>query len=343
MKDFLDILNIYRLNDYFKYNKSKNTLICKETKTKIEFIGLDKVLDIQGLKSNYWVLDEAIQIEWNIFQQLILRLTNPSQDKKQNQVFILYNPSDKTHWILKNIIEKRTDFQLIKSTYKDNHFLPEESITEIEELKFTDHDAWLVYGKGDWADVRGAVFKNWSTYETLDEREVDEVYYGVDWGFKNDFTTCIKVSVKKKQKEIYCEELIFQVGLTNPDIHNLLCADERIDFKDHIVADNSELKSVEEFNRLGWRNFQSVEKGKGSIAFGIDILNRYKIFIKSDSSYLIEEFENYKWLENKNNVITNVPVDKWNHGIDAIRYVARTWLGEEERSGGFRIFQIGRK
>jgi phage terminase large subunit len=35
---------------------------------------------------------------------------------------------------------------------------------------------------------------------------------------------------------------------------------------------------------------------------------------------MIKEFRNYKWQEDKNGNILNVPVDMFNHTIDAIRY-----------------------
>ncbi|MEI8049547.1 MAG: terminase large subunit [Bacteroidota bacterium] len=36
---------------------------------------------------------------------------------------------------------------------------------------------------------------------------------------------------------------------------------------------------------------------------------------------LIREFKNYKWKEDQSGKATNEPIDKFNHGIDAVRYV----------------------
>jgi phage terminase large subunit len=34
----------------------------------------------------------------------------------------------------------------------------------------------------------------------------------------------------------------------------------------------------------------------------------------------IRELKNYKWKEDQAGKATNVPIDKFNHGIDAVRY-----------------------
>jgi phage terminase large subunit len=67
-------------------------------------------------------------------------------------------------------------------------------------------------------------------------------------------------------------------------------------------------------------NIQPSLKGKNSIAAGIDLLKRYKIHLVSDSDNLIMEFRNYKWLEDRSGKLTNTPIDKNNHLIDAVRY-----------------------
>ena len=62
---------------------------------------------------------------------------------------------------------------------------------------------------------------------------------------------------------------------------------------------------------------------------GIDILKRYKIKITKRSINLIRELKNYKWKEDASGKPLNVPVDKFNHGIDGIRYacMGRLFMG----------------
>lgn len=335
LKDFLKVIKELELTPAFKYNKSTSTLECKRSGSTIEFVGLNQPDKFQGISANYWLIDECMQVDWSVFQQIILRLTEPTTDNIPNQIFLLYNPTDKSHWIKTKIIGQRTDYDLFVSTYKDNPFLQEVDIEEIENLKLFDVNAWLVYSAGEFADVRGAVFIGWKRYDIQPpETDFDEVYYGLDWGFSTDYTTVIRVSVKQKAKEIYCDQVYWQRAKTNPQINERL--EQLIPKDSKIVADSSEPKSCEEFRRMGWTNFKGVMKGAGSINRGLEIMQRYKIFVKSSSMDLLEEFDNYKWLEDKNGNMLNVPNDKYNHGIDAIRYVAMTYL--YQKSGTSEIF-----
>jgi len=61
-------------------------------------------------------------------------------------------------------------------------------------------------------------------------------------------------------------------------------------------------------------------KGKDSILAGSDVLKRYKMKVTKRSVNLIRELKNYKWREDQAGKATNIPIDKFNHGIDAVRY-----------------------
>ena len=73
-------------------------------------------------------------------------------------------------------------------------------------------------------------------------------------------------------------------------------------------------------------NIQPSLKGRDSVNAGIDLLKRFKIHITKDSENAIQEFRNYKWLEDRSGKLTNKPVDKNNHIIDAVRYATYSLL-----------------
>ena len=72
-------------------------------------------------------------------------------------------------------------------------------------------------------------------------------------------------------------------------------------------------------------------KGKDSIMNGIDILKRYNIHVLKDNSNLRKEFRTYKWMVDKNGNSLNKPVDRFNHLMDALRYVALIHLRANKR------------
>jgi phage terminase large subunit len=87
-----------------------------------------------------------------------------------------------------------------------------------------------------------------------------------------------------------------------------------------IVADSAEPKSIEELRRLRW-TIDGVKKGADSIMFGINLLKGYSINVHSSSKNLIKELEQYKWKVDRNGDSLNVPIDGYNHAIDALRYL----------------------
>jgi phage terminase large subunit len=72
--------------------------------------------------------------------------------------------------------------------------------------------------------------------------------------------------------------------------------------------------------RLRW-TIDGVKKGADSIMFGINLLKGYSINVHSSSKNLIKELEQYKWKVDRNGDSLNVPIDGYNHAIDALRYL----------------------
>ena len=117
---------------------------------------------------------------------------------------------------------------------------------------------------------------------------------------------------------LYFKQLLYERRLTNYDIGNKFVS-LGIDRRGSIFADSSEPKSIEELYRMNW-NVKPTKKGRDSINIGIDVLRRYKLHITESSKELIKEFRTYKYEVDKSGVVLQKPVDKDNHGIDAVRY-----------------------
>jgi phage terminase large subunit len=90
--------------------------------------------------------------------------------------------------------------------------------------------------------------------------------------------------------------------------------------KGRIVADSAEPKSIAELNAYGWM-VEPAKKGPDSIRQSINSLKRYKLNVTKGSYNLKNELNNYKWKQTRDGKLDNVPIDIFNHGIDAIRYV----------------------
>jgi len=302
MRDFFEILRSYDLYDEQFHNKSNSEYTLNGNL--IEFISLDQPQKLRGRKRDLLYINEANEITFEDWQQLVFRTTG--------KIILDYNPSDEFHFIYDKI-KTRDDVDFYITNYLDNPFLQDETIKEIERLKYIDENYWRIYGLGEIGASKAIIFRFQDCIDIPDTAEF--LSLGMDFGFSNDPTTICEVW--KQGDDIYLKELLFQTGLTNRDIDSYL---KSFDVgRKEIYADSAEPKSIEELYRMGW-NIKPATKGQGSINIGIDMMKRYRINITRDSLNMIKEFRNYKWKEDKNGIIQNEPIGLFNHTIDAVRY-----------------------
>lgn len=303
-RDFMTVLEEEGWYDESNHNKTENTYNLFGTIW--EFISVDQPQKLRGAKRNIVFMNEANELDLESYRQIALRTTD--------KIIMDYNPSDEFHWIYDEVIP-RDDASFYKSTYLDNPFLNAETINEIERLKETDENYWRVYGLGERGKSRATIFES-SIYTELPEG-CKQVAWGIDWGFSSDPTALVKVWIR--DNELYIEEFLYSGGMTNSDImaHMKECGITR---HEEIIADSAEPKAIHEIHRGGF-NIKPAKKGPDSIRIGIDLMRRHKLFIKDTSLNVQKEFRNYKWKTDKNERTLPVPVDSWNHAVDAVRYV----------------------
>lgn len=301
MRDFLEILRTHNIYNETLHNKSNSEY--NLFGNLIEFISLDQPTKVRGRKRDLLFINEANELYWEDWQQLLFRT--------KEKIIIDYNPSDEYHWIYDKIIP-RDDSAFYKTTYLDNPFLETSIRSEIERLKDTDELYWQVYGLGERGVSKSVIFK-YIEYDILPE-DAQLISYGMDFGYTNDPTTL--VAVYQKDYDLYIKELLYRTMMTTNDIHNVLKQHLQ---REPIYADSAEPRVIDELRRMGW-NIRPSIKGRDSINAGIDLLKRYRLNIYKDSINAIQEFRNYKWVEDKTGKLTNRPEDNHNHLIDAVRY-----------------------
>jgi len=310
MRDFFDILRNHDLYREEYHNKSSHEYNLNGNL--VEFISLDQPQKIRGRKRNLLYINEANELFYEDWQQLIFRT--------DGRIILDYNPSESFHWIYDRVIP-REDCDFYQTTYLDNPFLDQQIKNEIERLKETDEDYWRIYGLGERGMSRATIFQ-FGTSEIPQEAKL--ISYGLDFGYTNDPSAL--VAVYTHGDNLYLDELLYRTGMTNRDLHNHLQS-LGLDRRDEIFADSAEPKSIEELHRFGW-NIKPTAKGQDSINAGIDILKRHKIFATSRSNNLIKELQNYKWTEDKNGNLLNKPIDVMNHALDASRYAVYNKLSK---------------
>ena len=325
IRDFEEELDKQQLYAALNHNKTKRTYTYG--KRMVEFFGADDEKKLRGAKRNILYCNEGNELEFKTqFFQLQIRT--------EDVIFIDFNPDDENVWINTELEQKRAvevgDVEVIVSTYKDNTFLPESLIREIEYLEKTDPEFWKIYGLGEYGKIYGVIFPVYNIVASMpvdkEGKEIGRLIgYGIDFGFTND--PCSIMEVRMFDGELYISELEYKRGMTNDDIATRL-KQLLVMPTDYIVADSSEPKSIQEIYNHHF-NIHGAKKGADSIVNSIDILKRYRLNVTSTSVNLLKELKTYKWATDKAGNPINTPVDYNNHCIDAIRYIALNKLSND--------------
>ena len=322
LKDFLKIMKWTGRFFEDRFNKS---LLRYEfaNGSVIEFFSADDSSKLRGARRDILYINECNNVTFDSYNELAIRT--------RKEVYLDFNPSNE-FWVHKELKdEPDSDFLIL--TYKDNEALDQSIIEQIEKNRDKAQTStywanwWKVYGEGQLGMLEGVVFSNWKQIDTI-PKEAKLLGIGLDFGYTNDPTAIIEIYNYNGQRIV--NELAYQTGLLNSDIAKLLP-------KNVVVyADSSEPKSIDEIKRFGI-TIKGVTKGKDSINYGIDVIQRNEYLVTSNSQNLIKELRSYVWDTDKQGKRLNKPIDFNNHAIDAWRYHEMETLGIGSNYGSYAI------
>lgn len=307
LRDFKEILLNMGIWSDSSFNKTE-LIYTLPNGSFVEFFSTDDEQKLRGRKRDILFVNEANELSDIEFQQLKLRTSLFT--------IIDYNPSfTEDHWICSVNADPRT-YHFI-STYKDNPFLPQNIIDEIESLQWKNPALWRVYGLGQMGALEGVIYD----YDTCADVPDEVTCYGLDFGYTNDPTALVAVSIHND--DIYLRELCYDRGLLNSDIAHIFSANGIARHSTPIYADSAEPKSIAELSRYGY-NVRPALKGKDSICAGIQKVKQYRLHVDKSSANLQRELRRYAWQVDREGKHLNIPVDIDNHLCDAFRYAVYT-------------------
>ncbi|MDF2485676.1 MAG: hypothetical protein K0R46_1844 [Herbinix sp.] len=342
LNEITKAINAFNLREYFDINKTDMIITCNLNDMQILFCGLDDVEKVKsitpkkGVITDIWV-EEATECERSDIKQLDKRLRGRSEVIKR--LTLSFNPILKDHWIYeeyfgiweddKQYIEK-DNTSILKTTYKDNHFLTPDDIAALENE--TDKYYYEVYTLGNWGTLGAVIFKNWRVEDFSDiEPTFDNYRHGIDWGFAEDPFAYIKSHYDKMRKRLYICDEIEAVDLLNSQSAPMV---KEKAGRDRVTCDCAEPKSVAEYKTLGI-NAKGAKKGQGSVEYGIKFLQGLEIIVHPRCKCFKTEINKYKYKEDKNGNVLPVPVDKDNHLIDGLRYS----LEDDMKQASVKVFK----
>ena len=304
MRDFFEIMKDLEIYEKANHNMSENIYRFPNGSI-VEFFSVDDEQKIRGRKRDIGWCNEANELWFEDFQQLNMRT--------EEKLIFDYNPSDSSSWLYKLPAEESV---LIKSTYRDNPFLPESIKRQIEDLKRTDEALYQIYALGEKAISKSNIYNNW-TFLGRKPQRFQSYVYGLDFGY-NHPTALIRVYWS--DGDIWIEPVIYESYLTTSELiekFKQLEIEKTVD----ILADYSRPEIIAELQNAGY----NVNNANKSVKMGINFVKTFGVFCQEDEA-LKKEYENYKW-KKVGDIITEEPVKLYDDAMDAVRY-ATTYIKE---------------
>lgn len=304
-----------------KYNESERVYTFYN-KSILEFKSYQDELRAQGSERDNLFINEANHESYNTFWQL--------QRKTRGQVFIDYNPTF-PFWAHEKLLDQKTidkqykgKVQLYIVDHRHNPFLSDEDHANYENI--SDPDLFRVYSRGLTGKIKGLVFGHFRKFGSIYLPDnCNRYFWGIDYGYTNDPTAIVKVGVGSK-KELFprrrvAKEYAYETGLPAESIKNILIYGGWN--PEEAIYSEADPNMINQLRQLGIPA-QPAIKGPGSIAAGISKVKEHECYYTDDSLNFEKELGIYKWVTAEDivtgkEVMTNVPVDSWNHLCDAFR------------------------
>lgn len=319
MKDFFEILELLGMYDPEKHNKTER--VYKLNKSKFKFLGSDEPAKLKGVRAHITYFCEANNCPYQAWHELHSRTTLFS--------LLCWNP-DAPFWFDEYLLG-RDNVDFITLNFMDNEALSEDIKADMLEWKRLAEtgdpyfqNLWKTRGLGELGSLTGAILTN---YEVIEEIPPTAKYLGggMDFGFSNDATTF--TAIWEADGNLIWDEVIYETGLFNTDIAKKLLGS--IYQTQIIYADKSSSQAIAELRKFGLPVI-GAKKGDGSIIYGLSLMQSEPFIVTSRSKNLIKELHNYKWQQDNDGKSLNIPVAKFDHCIDGVRY----WYMERKNNGG---------
>jgi len=323
-------INRLGLQNQWVAKESPLEIVNVETGQKIFFRGLDDPLKVTSITVDVGVLcwlwiEEAYEImQESDFDTIDESIRGEVPEGLFKQITLTFNPWNEHHWIKKRFFDAPPDPDILAITtnYLCNEWLDEADKKVFERMKKQNPRRYRVAGLGDWGIVDGLVYENWHeqifSLKQIQEQHPDlKSGFGLDYGFTNDPSAAFIGFVDLETHTIYVWDEMYEKGLSNKKIYDTLC---KMGYgKDRFTAESAEPKSNAELKSYGMR-VKGAEKGKDSVNNGIQWIQDCTIIIHPRCVNFLTEISNYTWEKDKFGNKRNVPIDDFNHLMDAMRY-----------------------
>lgn len=308
IRDFKSIMKAQHYWDEESWSKGE-FIYTFENGSMIEFFSVDSG-KAHGPRRDVLFLNECNNVTYEVYTQL--------ETRTRRLVILDFNPVA-SFWVHEEVMPF-VPHDFLKLTYRDNEALEPAIVRSIESRKHN-KNYWRVYGLGEVGVLEGQIYPDWTQIDEV-PAQARIVRRGLDWGYTNDPTAV--VDVYEWNGGYVLDEQLFKTGMRNPEIAKFILGlpDPYV----LVVADSAEPKSIDDLKAEGV-GIIGADKGADSVRNGIDSVQSAKIYVTRRSVNLIKEQRNYVWKTDRTGKPLNVPIDLWNHTMDAARYALVDVIG----------------
>lgn len=340
----LKVLKKYGYVENVDYTLNKTERVIRTKNNIMWFKALDDSEKIKSLNLNYVYIEEATEISYKDFEQLVFRCRNRNKSGKVNQVIMSFNPISPHHWTKTQICDKadifeRSDYKKIvgyfeyegkqhplyatiterrtkkpyiavqHSTRLDNPFV--DFGQTMDKKREDDDEMYKIYGLGEFVEISNLIYTRYDVVNTLPSGMPKA--FGLDFGWHR--TALVAVWHDGKSMELYVKTVMYDENVTTQDIIRKFEEFPSSWRGVKIYADSARPDQIEELQRMGY----VVEPAKKDVKAGIDMVKRFFLHIVGENDGLLRELPMYKWRE-KNGIVLDEPVKKDDHACDGLRY-----------------------
>ncbi|WP_106478121.1 PBSX family phage terminase large subunit [Phytohalomonas tamaricis] len=274
----------------------------------------DSIKSLEGF-DRAWV-EEAQSVSARSLELLI-----PTIRKDGSEIWFSWNPDQPTDAVEKHF-QNNPDAILVHVNYTDNPWCPEVLIKQANWQRKADYEKYVHIWLGGYNTKSEAqIFAGrWRVDEFEPSDDWDGPYQGLDFGFSQDPTACVRCWIH--DNSLFIEYDAGRVGLELDDTAPYL--KREIPNVDKYVsrADNARPESISYLKRHGLPRTEGVEKWTGSVEDGIEHIKTYdQIVIHTRCKEMQEEARLYSYkIDKRSGDILPKIEDAHNHRWDAVRY-----------------------
>jgi hypothetical protein len=331
-----EMLKQYIPSHWIKSSKESELKLELTNGARIELKGADTEPDrLRGVRIDFLICDEVAYFKnWEVVWNNVLRPT--LIDSKGSAIFIS-TPSGYNHFYklyMNGFDEKMKDeWSSYKFTSYDNEYLDRKEIDKARDD--SDEDTFAQEYLGEFKKYTGMVFKYFSREKhfipPVEFGDNWTYYRGIDFGWTNP--SAVPFIAVSPDGKVYIYDLIYQSGLTTPDLALLIKQKSVGRGFNGTWGDSAQASDIAEIQKYGI-NVQAVSKSvsKGGmenedfVSYKIRKMNQLiksnKLFIFNHLDKALFEIENYQYKEVRvGNEMKERPAKINDHFLDALSYV----------------------